>query len=110
MLNVAKTVLVVLVLIQAPAQRPQEVFDQAVTDFEQGRVVQSAAGFDTLAKMVPDSAPQLWQRGIALYYAGRSKTAARNSNRIARSIPPMSKTPRGTFFVSRVRSRLKMRP
>lgn len=63
----------VLALMQAPAQRPQEVFDQAVKDFEEGRVVQSAAGFDTLVKLVPDSAPGLWQRGIVLYYAGRYK-------------------------------------
>ena len=73
MLNFAKTALILLTVLQAPAPRPQEVLDQAVTDFEQGRVVQSAAAFDTLAKMVPDSAPQLWQRGIALYYAGRYK-------------------------------------
>jgi lipoprotein NlpI len=72
MLHIAKIALLLLAA-QTPAQRPQEVFDQAVTDFEQGRVVQSAAGFDTLAKMVPDSAPDLWQRGIALYYAGRYK-------------------------------------
>jgi lipoprotein NlpI len=62
-----------LVASQAQTQRPQEVFDRAVTDFEQGRVVESAAGFDTVARLVPDLAPQLWQRGIALYYAGRYK-------------------------------------
>lgn len=71
----AKTAVLLLAVAQAPAQRltAQEVMDKAVEDFEHGRVVQSAAGFDTLAKMVPASAPQLWQRGIALYYAGRFK-------------------------------------
>jgi hypothetical protein len=73
MLNLATIVLILTAVAQTPARRPQEVFDQAVTDFEQGRVVQSAAGFDTLIKMVPESAPELWQRGIALYYAGRYK-------------------------------------
>src|SRR6185295_13934232 len=29
--------------------------------------------FDRVAKAVPNYAPQLWQRGIALYYAGRYK-------------------------------------
>jgi lipoprotein NlpI len=62
-----------LVARQAQTQRPQEVFDRAVTDFEQGRVAESAAGFDTVARLVPELAPQLWQRGIALYYAGRYK-------------------------------------
>ena len=36
-----------------------------------GRFAASAAAFDELAKVIPDQAPQLWQRGIALYYAGR---------------------------------------
>jgi tetratricopeptide (TPR) repeat protein len=60
-------------LAQVPlaAQQPQAVYAKAVADFEAGRVVESAAGFDTLAKLVPSQAPQLWQRGIALYYAGR---------------------------------------
>jgi lipoprotein NlpI len=49
----------------------QVVFDRAVDDFEGGRVVESAAGFDAVIKVRPDIAPRLWQRGIALYYAGR---------------------------------------
>ena len=32
---------------------------------------ESATGFDSLATLVPDAAPELWQRGIALYYVGR---------------------------------------
>jgi len=55
----------------SPSDRPQMVFERAVTAFEKGQVADSAANFDRLAAMVPDSAPQLWQRGIALYYAGR---------------------------------------
>jgi len=58
---------------QSRGENPQDVFDRAVMDFERGRVVESAAGFDNLVKLVPGSAPQLWQRGIALYYAGRYK-------------------------------------
>ena len=45
--------------------------NRAVAAFEKGRFVESATAFDELAKAVPDHAPQLWQRGIALYYAGR---------------------------------------
>jgi lipoprotein NlpI len=77
MLHLANTALILLTVgltvVQAGAQRPQEVLDQAVKDFSEGRVVQSAQGFDTLARMVPSEAPHLWQRGIALYYAGRYK-------------------------------------
>jgi lipoprotein NlpI len=36
-----------------------------------GRIVEAVDGFDQVAKMLPDQAPQLWQRGIALYYAAR---------------------------------------
>jgi len=53
------------------AQNPQALLDRAEDEFEQGRFAQSASTFDELAKAIPNEAPQLWQRGIALYYAGR---------------------------------------
>ena len=53
------------------AQSPQALLNRAVADFEASRFAESAAAFDELAKLAPDSAPQLWQRGITLYYAGR---------------------------------------
>ena len=53
------------------AQSPQQIYDRAVDDFGAGRLSESAAGFDRLAELLPDYAPQLWQRGIALYYVGR---------------------------------------
>jgi lipoprotein NlpI len=68
-----KLLLLALIGALAFAQTPREIMDTAVADFESGRIAQATAGFDRLAKMVPDYAPQLWQRGIALYYAGRYK-------------------------------------
>ena len=53
------------------AQGPKDVLDRAVDEFADGRFAQSAATFDEAAKMIPQEAPYLWQRGIALYYAGR---------------------------------------
>jgi lipoprotein NlpI len=53
------------------AQNPQVLLDRAVDEFEDGRFAASAATFDELAALVPEQAPQLWQRGIALYYAKR---------------------------------------
>ena len=47
------------------------MLDRAVDEFAEGRFAQSAATFDEAAKMIPNEAPYLWQRGIALYYAGR---------------------------------------
>ena len=53
------------------AQSPQALLDRAVAEFEQRKFTASAATFDALAAAVPAQAPHLWQRGIALYYAGR---------------------------------------
>jgi lipoprotein NlpI len=53
------------------AQSPQALLNRAVDEFEQGRFAASASTFDQLATLIADEAPQLWQRGIALYYAGR---------------------------------------
>jgi outer membrane protein assembly factor BamB len=58
---------------QQPAADVQTIFDRAVDDFVSGRVAESVTGFDNVARLAPRSAPQLWQRGIALYYAGRYK-------------------------------------
>ncbi len=46
---------------------------RATAHFQAGRVVESAAEFDNVVKLAPEYAPQLWQRGIALYYAGRNR-------------------------------------
>jgi lipoprotein NlpI len=59
------------VICQAQKEQPRAVFDRAVSDFQSGRIAESVSGFDRLARLVPDAMPQLWQRGIALYYAGR---------------------------------------
>ena len=53
------------------SESPRTVFDRAVDDFLAGRIADSVAGFDLVARLVPDRAPEFWQRGIALYYAGR---------------------------------------
>src|SRR5882724_6270057 len=58
---------------QSRNPQPREIMDRAVADFQQGRIAQAVDGFDRIAKLVPRYAPQLWQRGIALYYAGRYK-------------------------------------
>ena len=52
-------------------QSPQALLDRAVAEFSKGRITESVAAFDELARLAPREAPYLWQRGIALYYAGR---------------------------------------
>ncbi|MEO8678837.1 MAG: hypothetical protein ABI665_07315 [Vicinamibacterales bacterium] len=54
-------------------QDPRAVLDRAMADFQAGRLAASIRGFDQVAKLEPAAAAGLWQRGIALYYAGRFK-------------------------------------
>ena len=56
---------------QNRSESPKAVFDRAVADFCAARISASVAGFDEVAKLLPEQAPHLWQRGIALYYAKR---------------------------------------
>lgn len=65
------------VAVVVRAQTPSEIFDQAVADFSVGRVEEAVVGFDQVARAQPGRAPQLWQRGIALYYAGRYEDCRR---------------------------------
>ena len=57
--------------LQRQSENPGEVLDRAIEDFLAGRVKESVVGFDRVALLAPQAAPQLWQRGIALYYVGR---------------------------------------
>ncbi|OFW00574.1 MAG: hypothetical protein A3I61_07760 [Acidobacteria bacterium RIFCSPLOWO2_02_FULL_68_18] len=59
-----------LLLLLLGAQ-PQPILDRAVAHFEAGRIAESVADFDRVVQLDPSAAPYLWQRGIALYYAGR---------------------------------------
>jgi lipoprotein NlpI len=57
--------------LQRTADSPRDVLDRAIDDFLAGRVKESVTGFDRVVALAPEAAPQLWQRGIALYYLGR---------------------------------------
>lgn len=52
-------------------QAPQELFSEAVALFFDAKPVESAHVFDQLVVAVPSAEPDLWQRGLALYYAER---------------------------------------
>ena len=57
--------------LQRSTENARDVLDRAIDDFLAGRVKESVTGFDRVAALVPNAAPELWQRGIALYYVGR---------------------------------------
>lgn len=50
---------------------PQELFREAVQLFFAAQPAESARVFDRLVVAVPQAEPDLWQRGLALYYAER---------------------------------------
>jgi lipoprotein NlpI len=56
---------------------PQELFTEAVQLFLDAKPVESARKFDQLALAVPGAEPELWQRGLALYYAERFQDGRR---------------------------------
>ncbi|MFM9058757.1 MAG: hypothetical protein ACKOSQ_06515 [Planctomycetaceae bacterium] len=50
---------------------PQELFREGVQLFFDAKPVESARVFDQLVVAVPGAEPELWQRGLAMYYAER---------------------------------------
>ena len=62
---------------QRAGDNPRAVLDRAIDDFLAGRLNESLAGFDRVVALAPQAAPELWQRGIALYYAGRYQDCRR---------------------------------
>lgn len=72
------SVIVAAVLASAAARSlpaaeptPQELFSQAVELFFEAQPAESARIFDRLVMTLPAAEPDLWQRGLALYYADR---------------------------------------
>ena len=56
---------------RAAERTPRELFNDAVRLLFAGRPAESAKDFDALVAAQPAIEPQLWQRGLALYYADR---------------------------------------
>ena len=57
---------------EAPAAlSPEALFEKAVRLFFDGQPKESAKLFDDLVEARPELTPELWQRGLALYYAER---------------------------------------
>lgn len=55
----------------AAEPEPRELFSEAVRLFFDAKPVESARVFDQLLAVVPRAEPELWQRGLTLYYAER---------------------------------------
>lgn len=63
--------------LPAVENSPTELFGEAVRLFFDAKPVESARVFDQLVEVVPAAEPDLWQRGLALYYAERFEDGRR---------------------------------
>jgi lipoprotein NlpI len=57
---------------QEPAN-PNQLFREGVDAFYAAKPKESVAAFDKLIALAPEAKPQLWQRGLSLYYTGDFK-------------------------------------
>jgi lipoprotein NlpI len=55
-------------LLQAQDNSADTFFQEGVAAFFEAKPKESVEAFDKLIAIAPDSAPQLWQRGLSLYY------------------------------------------
>jgi len=60
-----------LLIFLSTGQDARALLNRAVEAFRSGRVEQSVADFDRVARLAPEDAPYLWQRGIAQFEAGK---------------------------------------
>jgi lipoprotein NlpI len=60
-------------MLAAQDKTPETYFREAVALFFDAKPKESVAAFDKVIELEPSAAPQLWQRGLALYYAGDFK-------------------------------------
>lgn len=65
--------LLVLTAQAEEAATPNQLFRQGVEAFYDAKPKESVAAFDKLIALAPEAKPQLWQRGLSLYYAGDYK-------------------------------------
>ena len=56
---------------QRISPKAEKIINHAISEFNEGRVMESVVEFDRLVGLIPEYSPYLWQRGIALYYVGR---------------------------------------
>ena len=69
-------ILAALLLLSTAAfaqETAQSAFKRGVQMFFDAKPKESVAAFDELLKLNPEAKPELWQRGLSLYYAGDFK-------------------------------------
>ena len=60
-------------IVLAQDTDPNTLFREGISAFFDAKPVESVAAFDKLIAISPNTEPQLWQRGLSLYYVGKYK-------------------------------------
>ena len=55
----------------ATPKDPNALMKEGIIAFMEARIPESVKAFDAVVELAPEAKPQLWQRGLALYYAGK---------------------------------------
>ncbi len=72
-MKVTLTFLLLISISDAADTDANSFFREGVSAFYDAKPKESVAAFDKVIELAPQSAPQLWQRGMSLYYAGEFK-------------------------------------
>lgn len=67
------TALLLLTTASLAEETAQSAFQRGVEMFFEAKPKESVEAFDALLKLEPKAKPELWQRGLSLYYAGDFK-------------------------------------
>jgi lipoprotein NlpI len=67
------TALLLLATTSLAEETAQSAFKRGVEMFFEAKPKESVEAFDALLKLEPQAKPELWQRGLSLYYAGDFK-------------------------------------
>lgn len=57
-------------MVRAQDKSPDTLLREGIAAFYDAKPVESVAAFDKLIALAPGAEPQLWQRGLSLYYVG----------------------------------------
>jgi lipoprotein NlpI len=57
--------------LHAQEENPRALLREGIQAFYEAKPAESVAAFDKLIKVAPESTPELWQRGLSLYYVGK---------------------------------------
>lgn len=83
----AWVMMVIASVMAEEAATPNQLFRQGVEAFYAAKPQESVTAFDKLIALAPESKPQLWQRGLSLYYTGDYK-AGREQFEVHQTVNP----------------------